>query len=128
MARWDEKTRVSIGNVSLELPTALVKRHDTSLDSPAGVFEGIGITVIIDEGPFADRLDSYIGNPEYHEEGRKVAGIISRTIFFRSPNGVTYTTAIHLPAPKQVTVVVHADTSVPDRVPRQIIDSLQLLN
>jgi hypothetical protein len=34
--------------------------------------------------------------------------------------------AVHLTAPKLVTVVVHADKSVPEQVPGEIIESLRL--
>lgn len=128
MTRWDEEVRVAVGNVSLELPTALVKRQDTPIDSAASVFEGSGMTVIIEQGPFADRLESQAGRPEYQEEIKNVAGTTSRTIFFRSPDHGTYTMATHLSAPKYVTVVVQADASVPEQVPREIIESLRLLD
>lgn len=128
MTRWDEKVRVSVGNVSLELPTSLVKRPDIPIDSAAGVFEGSGVMVIVDQGPFANRLDSYAGHPEYQEKIKEVAGTTSRTISFQSPDRGTYTVAIHLPAPKHVTVVVQADAYVPEQVPREIIESLRLLD
>jgi len=92
------------------------------------VFAGSGVTVIVDQGPFADRLDSYAGSPEFREEIKDVAGTTSRAISFRSPDRGTYTVATHLPAPRHVTVVVQADASVPERVPRGVIESLQLLD
>jgi len=125
---WDDKVRVTVGNVSLELPTSVVVRQDTSIDSAASVFEGSGVMVIVDQGPFADRLDSYAGYPGYREEVTEIAGMAGRTITFRSPDGGAYTLAIHISAPKQVTVVVTADDSVPEWVPRGIIASLQLLD
>ena len=128
VTRWDEKVRVSVGNVSLELPISLVKRQDTPIDSVASVFEGSGVTVIVDQGPFANRLDSYAGHPEYQEMIKDVSGTTSRTISFQSPDRGTYTVATHLAAPKHVTVVVQADASVPEQVPREIIESLRLLD
>jgi hypothetical protein len=128
MTRWDEKVRVAIGNASLELPTSLVKSQDTPIDSAAGMFEGSGMTVIIEQSPFADRLDSHAGRPEYQEEIKNIAGTTSRTISFRSPDRGTYTVATHLSAPKYVTVVVQADASVPEQVSREIIESLRLLD
>jgi hypothetical protein len=127
VTRWDEKVQVAVGNVSLELPTYLVKKQDTPIDSAASVFEGSGVTVIIDQGPFADRLDSYAGHLEFREEIKDVAGMTSRTISFQRPDRGTYTVATHIPAPKHVTVVVQADASVPEQVPREIIKSLRLL-
>jgi hypothetical protein len=124
--QWNEKIRVTVGNVGLELPSSLVKRQDTAVDSASAVFEGSGLIVIVDQGPFADRLDAYVGNPEYREEMRNIAGTTARTIFFRRPDRGTYTMAVHLTAPKLVTVVVHADKSVPEQVPGEIIESLRL--
>ncbi len=128
MTRWDEKVRVTVGNVSLALPTSLVKRQDTPIDSAASVFEGSGVMVIVDQGPFADPLNSYAGHPGFWEEIKDVAGTPSRMISFRSPDLSTYTVAIHLLAPKHVTVVVQADDSVPKRVPKEIVESLQMLD
>ncbi len=126
VSHWNEKVQVTVGNVRLNLPAALVKSQETAIDSAAALFEGSGVTVIVDQGPFADRLDSYVGNPEYREEIRNIAGTTARTIFFRRPDRGTYTMAVHLPAPKLVTVVVHADASVPEQVPGEIIASLQV--
>ena len=128
VTRWDEKVRVVVGNVSLELPSSLVKRQATPIDSASNVFEGSGVTVIVDQGPFVDRLDSYAGRPEYQEMNNEVAGTASRTISFQNPNRGAYTVATHLPAPKYVTVVIQADAHVPEQVPREIIESLRLLD
>jgi hypothetical protein len=128
VTQWDEKVRVAVGNVSVELPSLLLKRDDTPIDSASSVFEGGGMTVIVDHGPFADRLDSYAGHADYEEEIRDVAGTASRTISFRSGDRGTYTVAAHFPAPKHVTVLIQADASVPERVPREIIESLRLLD
>ena len=76
----------------------------------------------------ASRLDADVGRPDYREEVKDVAGTRGRTIFFRDPDGRAYTTAVYLPAPKYVTIVVHADASVPEEIPREILDSLQLLD
>jgi hypothetical protein len=128
VTHWDEKVRVAVGNISLELPASLSRGQDTPIDSAASVFSGSGVTVIVDQGPFADRLDSYAGHPEFREEIKDVAGTTSRAIYFRSPDRGTYTVATHLPEPRQVTVVVQADASVPERVPRGVIESLRLLD
>jgi hypothetical protein len=126
MTSWDEKVRVTLGNVSLELPASVVKNQETSIESAGGVFEGGGLTVIVDEGPFADRLDSYIGLPGFREETREVAGVTGRKVFFRRPERGTYTVGVHVPAPKHVTVAVHAEASVPERVAEAIVNSLSI--
>lgn len=128
MTSWNQKVRVAVGNVSLELPNAVPKRQDAPIDSAASVFEGGGVTVIVDQSPFADRLDSLAGLPEYREEVKNVGGTIGRMVFFHSPDRSMYTVGIHLPAPAHVTIVVQADASVPERIPREIVGSLRLLN
>lgn len=125
MSRWEEKVRVTVGSVSLELPAEAVKGQDAAIDSAAGVFEGAGLRIIVDQGPFANRLDSFAGLPEYRQESREVSGTTGHAVSFRSPDRGTSTTAIHLPAPKFATVVVEAEPQVPPQVPPQIIDSLR---
>ena len=125
---WDETVRVAVGKVSLELPAALVKSGDAAIDSAANVFEAAGLRVTVDQGPFVSRLESHIGRPGYKEGVKDVGGAKGRTIFFRSDDGAAYTMAVHVPAPNYVTVVVRADASVSEAIPRAILDSLQLLN
>lgn len=127
MSVWDEKTRVTVGQVSLELPAILATHSDRPLDSTAAVFEGHGVTVIVDQGPFSDRLDSHVGKPEYREGVMPVAGATGRTVSFRNPAGGTYTVAVHVPEPMTLTVVVQADESVPEHVARNIVESIQTL-
>jgi hypothetical protein len=112
--------------VSLELPALVVKRQDTSIDSAGGVFEGGGMMVIVDQGPFVDRLDSYVGLPDFREDTKEVAGTTGRKVFFRNPDRGTYTIGVHVPAPKHLTVVIHADASIPESVAEEIIDSLRI--
>jgi hypothetical protein len=126
MTQWDEKVRVALGIVSLELPAVLVKTQDTSIDSAGGMFEGGGLMVVIDQGPFVDRLDSYVGLADFREDIKAVAGTPARKVFFRRPDRGTYTMGVHVPAPKYVTVAIHADASVPEQVAEAIIDSLSI--
>ena len=127
MTPWDDRVRVVVGSVSLELPTALVKKGDTAIDSAAAVFEGAGLTVTVDQGPFASRLDADVGRPDYREGVQDVGGTRSRTIFFRSGDGQSVTTGVHVPAPKRVTVVIQAGKSVPEEVATAIRESVELL-
>src|SRR4051812_41485897 len=105
MTPWDDRVRVVVGSVSLELPVATVKKGETGVDSAAGVFEGGGLTVTVDQGPFVNHLDADVGRPDYREDVKDIGGTRSRTIFFRSADGQSYTTGVYVPAPKQVTVV-----------------------
>ena len=128
MTRWDEKVRVAVGNVSLELPVSVVRGQGAPVDSAAGVFEGSGLRIIVDQGPFANRLDAYAGLPDYQQQKTDVAGTMGRTVSFRSPEQDTSTIAVHVPAPKLVTVVVEAKPDVPKQVSEQIINSLRWID
>jgi catechol 2,3-dioxygenase-like lactoylglutathione lyase family enzyme len=127
MNTWEPRARVVVGSVSLEVPAGLVPRGKP-IDSAAGMFEGHGLVVTVDQGPFTSRLDSHAGRPDYRESSREIGGVEGREVFFRDPDSATYTIALHLPAPRYVTVVVRADSSVPEAVSRRILDSVRLVN
>ena len=122
----DETIRVVVGKVSVELPASLVKRPDTPIDSASAVYEGAGLIVNVDQGPFASRLDRHAAQPDYRESSDTTSGIPRRTIYFRSPAHDSYTVATHISSPALVTVVVHADASVPERVATAIVDSIRI--
>ena len=126
MTVWDAKHRVKLGIASLELPRILERREGASIDSNAGVFEGGGLIVVVDQGPFANRVDSHSGRPGYKEELKDVAGVTGRMIFFRNPDMNAYTVALFLPAPVLVSISIQAGDAVPERVARDIIESLQI--
>jgi hypothetical protein len=125
MTAWDEKVRVALGGFSLELPVSLAKQPGTPVDSLAGRFEGSGLSVIVDQGPFSDRLSSYVGRPDYQEEAEEIAGVPARIVFFRTPEEGTYTVAAHMPGLNNLTVFVRAAESVPQSVARDIIQSVE---
>lgn len=122
---FGEFVRVEIGHVSLDLPAELAKQAGNPVDTAAAVFAGAGLTVIVDAGPFADRLDSYSGKAEFRESAQPANG---RAISFKNPERGTYTMAVRIAGPKPATVTVEADASVPERVARKIIDSVRTAN
>ncbi len=115
-----------MGAISLELPVALVDAEAAPVDSATRVFEGAGVTVIVDQGPFADRLEGDRGRPQYREETREIGDTTGRVVSFRSADDATRTLAARLVGPPGVTVVVRADASVPAHVPRDIVNSLRV--
>ena len=125
MTKWNEKVRVPLGIFSVELPAVLVKREGSAIDSPAVGFEGGGLSVDVDQGPFSDPLTSYVGRPDYREEAAEIAGVAARLVFFRTPADATYTVAAHLPGPNGLTVVVSAAETIPERVARDIVKSVE---
>ena len=126
MIDWAEKVRVTVGSVSLEVPAVLANGQDPAIDSAAAVLRGHGLTVIVDQGPFADRLDAMTGRPGYVETAGRIAGRAARIVTFRGEAPGSHTVAAHLPAPDSVTVVVQAEGSVPERIGRGIVESLRL--
>ena len=117
--------RVAMGGFSLEFPASMAKQEGNPVDSVSGVFEGGGISVIIDAGPFSDRLASYTGRPDYYEEAREIAGASAHVVFFRTPEEGTYTFAAHIPGLNGLTVVIRAAESVPQQVARDIVESVE---
>src|SRR5262245_43148711 len=113
---WDEKSRVTVGGVSLAIPAELVKRSGTTVDSEAAVFEGGGLFVVVTQGPFSDRLTSYIGRSGYREESTRIGEAAGRIVFFRTPEEGTYTVATHSPGVNGLTVLIRAAESVPEQV------------
>ncbi len=114
--------------MSIEVPTEVLADPGAPIDSASAVFTGMGVTVIVDQGPFADRLEGSVGRPEFDDTPTSVAGHTGRYVSFRTPEEHTYTMATLLSEPARITVVVRADDSVPARVARDILESLQLID
>jgi hypothetical protein len=124
---WTARAPVQVGRLQLLLPAALVPRSGTAIDDPAAVFEGAGVTVVVDLSPFADRLDGHRGKPGYVEEPVRAAAGAGRRISFRDPRHGTTTAALHVSAPRPFTVVVTVPASVPDSVATAVLESLRLV-
>lgn len=125
MAAWDDTVRVAVGGYLLDLPAVVVPGQEQAIDSGSRTFEAEGLMVLVDSGPFASRLESDIGRPDYSEQGADVGGVAGRRVSFSDPEAGTHTVGIHLPAPAYLTVVVRAEATVPQGVPEQIVNSLQ---
>jgi hypothetical protein len=125
MPKQEHTAQITVGEVTVTLPRTLTRSPDRSVDSAAAVYEGHGVTVIVDTGPFADRLDSHVGAPGYAESTQDVAGRIARHVTYTDPTDGTRTVAVHVGAPSPATVVVRTDLSVPPETAQQIIDSVQ---
>jgi hypothetical protein len=127
MAAFEPRVHVRVGAVGLELPATLTARAGTPADSASAVFEGEGLTVLVDQGPFAPSLDADVGRPGYREEPTEVGGTPARLVTFDEPGG-SFTTALEIAPPNRATVVVRADGSVPRHVPLDIVRSVQPLD
>ena len=125
MTAFEPRVRVRVGAVSLELPVVLAPRQGTPVDSASAVFEGGGLMVLVDQGPFAPSLDADVGRPGFREVATEVGGSSARLVTFDDEGGASYTTALEVTAPQRITVVVRADSDVPRQVPLEIVHSVQ---
>lgn len=123
---WNEKVRVAVGAVALDLPVALVRGRGRSVDTSAAVFGANGLVVNVDDGPFADRLDSYAGSDGCTERIAMFGGATGRFVSCRARDGRAHITAFHACTPRVFTVSTQADPAVPHSVVEDIFHSLQL--
>jgi hypothetical protein len=126
MAAFEPRVHVRVGAVGLELPAGVAPCEGTPADSASAVFEGEGLTVLVDQGPFAPSLEADVGRPGYREEPTEVGGSPARLVTFDEDGG-SFTTALEIAPPNRATVVVRADSSVPRQVPLDIVRSVQPL-
>jgi hypothetical protein len=124
MTAWEDKVRVRVGRVSLEIPQSLTK-GGAGVDSEAAVFESPDLTVVVDQGPFADSLDAQGAAPGAGTETVTIAGRSARLLSTPAEGG-RHTVAVHVPELDRLTVAVHAGDTVPRHVPREIIDSIRV--
>jgi hypothetical protein len=123
--RWSDRVPVQVGGLRLRLPAALV-RTGAPIDGPSAVFEGAGVTVVVDAGPFADRLEAHVGKPAFEESPVEVSGASGRRVSFDAPDTGTHTNALHVDGPRPFTVAVIAAPSVPDTVAADVLASVRL--
>jgi hypothetical protein len=123
--RWTERVPVQVGDLRLRLPAGLVS-VSAAIDGPSAVFEGPGVTVVVDAGPFADRLEAHAGKPGFREAQVEVSGASGRRVSFDAPDAGTHTNALHVEGPRPFTVAVIAAPSVPDDVADDVLASIQL--
>jgi hypothetical protein len=127
MTAFEPRVRVRVGAVSLELPAILAPQQGAPVDSTSAVFEGGGLMVLVDQGPFAPSLDADVGRAGFREVAAEMGGSPARLVTFDEEGGGSYTTAVEVAAPRRITVVVRADSSVPRQVPLEIVHSVQPL-
>lgn len=114
---------MAIGAAALEIPEGLTP-HGRGIDSDSQYLQGEGMSVIIDQGPFANSLTSAVGSPDYEERSEEIAGFPARIVFYRNPEDGTYTVAAHIADLNRLTVVVRASESVPRQAANEVIRSI----
>lgn len=78
----------------LRLPADISASSDEqSIDSNATVWRGSGVTVLVDEGPFADTLTSYRDRPNHRVTDATINGHPARVVSFERKDGGHYVAA-----------------------------------
>lgn len=116
---------IVLGRVRLTIPDTLQPSRGHAIDSASAVFEGGGISVVVDQGPFADDLGAYGNRSAYRSFVLQVDGQEARMIRYADSDAPdpAVTVGIHVGGTEAVTVVVRA----PDEpTARRIVDSLRL--
>jgi hypothetical protein len=133
---WKELTLAE--GLTLTVPTDLSGGPDQGVDTEVTTWNGPGISVVIDQGPFADPLTTYGGRAGSHSRQETIGGRLARVVSFVEGNG-TRVVAAHFPgaragasagrgasAEKALTIVVRVDPAVLRReVAFDIIRSLR---
>ena len=110
--------------VSIRLPEEVGPTDDRAIDSTAATWSGKGISLLVDEGPFADPLTSYENRPNYRAAEETIGGRKARVVAFDQPDG-TRSVAAHFPddggEPGALTVVARGESGVAQELLNQII-------
>jgi hypothetical protein len=126
--RW-QRVRVD-GVLELSIPPTMSTSEARAIESPAGVWEGKGISVVVDASMYADDLGSAPGVATTDRiDGRPV-----RIVSQREGDG-TRLVAAHFPSSQPpeasrcagVTIVVRATPTIPADIPLRIIRSVKAL-
>jgi hypothetical protein len=136
MSDWQELTLAE--GLTLTVPADLSRGPEQGVDTAVATWNGAGISVVIDQGPFADPLTTYQGRPGSRSRQETIDGRLARIVSFVEGNG-TRVVAAHFPgaragasagkgaaAGKPLTIVVRVDPAVlREEVAFDIIRSLR---
>lgn len=100
------------------------------IDSVSSAWTGDGITIVVDEGPFAADLTRHEGAQDYRLGPDTIAGLPSHTVSFTDRDGSSVAGArIQLPrtqerAPTMLTITVRTDPGLGREAAIRIIESM----
>lgn len=121
-----ETERVRLGpDAVVEVPAALHAAGEqvaSAIDSPVAAWQGDGIRLLLDQGPFADPLTGYEGQPGFGSSNERIDGRPARLVWF-DRDGQHRVVAAHLHG---ATLLVEADATVPHDVLLAIARSLSI--
>jgi hypothetical protein len=118
------KARLANG-VTLEVPDSVASSDRVGVDSPTASYEGEDLSVVVDQGPFVDRLESNTSGTRLWRNPEEIDGTVAVVVATRDadPNWTTY--AAHFPEPVPLTIVVRARKDLGPEVPLRIIRSVR---
>jgi hypothetical protein len=130
MSDWKELTLAQ--GLTLTVPADLSRGPEQGVDTAVATWNGAGISVVVDQGPFADPLTTYQGRPGSRSRQETIDGRPARIVSFLEGDG-TRVVAAHFPgtqagaaAGKPLTIVVRVDPAVRrEEVAFDIIRSLR---
>ena len=118
------KVRLASG-VTLEVPDFVASGESVGVDSLTASYEGEGLSVVVDQGAFVDRLESQASGTRLWRNLEEIDGTVAVVVAFRDadPNWTTY--AAHFPEPVPMTIVVRAREDLGSEIPLSIIRSVR---
>jgi hypothetical protein len=125
---WKEIT--SDSGLRFRSPVELTPVAARGIDSNVNLWEGKNLTVMMDEGPFADPLTSYANRPNARVFEETVAGRPARVVSFQLDDGRDFA-AVHLdlggpgPGGRRLTISVTGREEFGGEVPLEIAKSVE---
>jgi len=129
----DQSESVTLGRVKLKIPAKLAAEPARGIDSDAAQWTGRGISVLVDQGWFADPLTASERRIGYQARDAVIGGRAASIVVYREQVG-TRVIAAHFPGSRNetpavvpITVVVRLDPGGPDDdVGMAILQSIEL--
>lgn len=110
----------------MQVPVPVNPTGQHVIDSSAAAWEGDGLTIVVDEGPFSDSLAGYEDKPEYRVGSGTCVGCPARLVFFTDADGVLVAAARIELDESIMTVTVRTDPRLGPDSAMRIIQSLSI--
>jgi hypothetical protein len=124
MTEWDNWLTIELpGGGAIELPAvAVAPRAGVGIDSTAREFTAAGLSVLVDQGPFASVPVGHESAPGYTERVVLIDGLTAVVITY--PVSDSEVLAVRIPELDNLTVVVRHRDPVPPDVAERIVFSI----
>jgi hypothetical protein len=111
--------------VTLEVPDFIAPSESVGVDSLTASYEGEGLSIVVDQGAFVDRLESNASGTRLWRNVEEIDGTGAVVVAFQDADLNWTTYAAHLPEPVPMTIVVRAREDLGSEVPLNIIRSVR---